>query len=603
MGKIIFKIGLCLLSILIVSYHVYLGTVNLYTFIIYLFSIGTCIWFLKDLAFNKLFNKKKLQTDEKFQALDVALIVILIILYLSLLQYFSHFPGQIHGDELVTAEVSFYLPPIDKINWFAGYPPNGWWVAEFPVYFFILQKPFFSILGPSLAAIHLSAWPYHILIVIFLYLLSKEYFSSRFFAFLTVFILGFLAPNLYISSLGLHFYSSTLFLLASVYFLIRLFKTRERKYSLLCGMFTAFSYLMYTSSYIVLPIVLTCTAIQALTEKSIKPVKLVIPALVLFMVIMLPFGIYAATKVNYFGQRIGQVNFISGEWGDTQKKVQSGETIWSLITAHIVKNFQALYTKDIGGQGGYHFGYQALFNPLTAILLLIGFIVCVVEVGRMCYGVSGDQNRLLKRNFLIFVLIVVAASLANMVLSWPAGAFHRSSLMFPFIALIITIGIVFVSQKIKFKHISQIIVILLTAAFVITNFNTAISMIPTGPDEFSNIANYIEEHFPEGTHFDVAAYGSYVIERAMLFLLSNKYSFHSDRHVVILSENNGTRPIIVLTHLPEYISTLNTTFPNGTFIGLEGDPYFHSHFIFIPSNYTNVTSILANDESKRITEI
>ncbi len=574
------RIAILLACIAIVLYRIHSGKDNLLTLAAYLMSIVMCILILKDSVLNYTFKKSK-QTN--LEQKDVLLIISLIVLQIAVLQYFSQFPNHWAYDEVITARISYFLPPIHEIKWFIGYP-DGFpeWVAKFAIPFFILQKPFLHILGPSIESIRISTLPYNILIIIYLYLLAKQLFGRRLFAFTTTTTFAFLAPHLFIDSIGLHFVSSTFLVLAAFYHFVRLQKTSEKKHAILCGVFAALGFLTYASSYIALPLLVLFAFIETICTRSLKPVKFMIPAAIIFLVILCPFVFYALTKENYFLQRVNQIKFFGGEHSDPQRQMERGANPLELFKKQIEANIQSVYKAGIGGIGGYSFGYQALFNIPTLTFIILGSILALY------------QGVFLKRRALAYMLITVMASfIFGMVLNIPPGAFHRFSLAFPFIAVLINLAIVSLSDlSSHFKKVTFLpgliptISILILVGLVLVNIQSMRTMISNEQlPESRTLAAYIQE-FPEGSVFKIASFPTYVLERELLFLTRNKYNISTDYHINLMNENISRILIIHLNDLP-LIERHLPRLPNGTMVDTVDSVKLRDHKIFIPQNMTN----------------
>jgi len=551
----------------IVLFDVYSNSVDLFTFATYLFSIAMCLWILKDFGG---FQKSRHKTKDIKK--DISIIISLVILQLLVLNYFSNIPSHYHWDEFIEAYTSFSLPPAKQLNWVAGYPQSGW-VARFPVLFFILQKPFLTILGPSVESMRVSTWPYHIFILIFLYALAKELFASRFFTFIASAVHIFFAPNLYISSLDVHFVSSTLFLLASLYYLLRLFKLRDKKSSILCGVFIALSYLTYPASYVALPLVLLFAIIEA-KQQSWRIFRLLVPALLICMVILLPFVAYAATHQNYFAERASQISFLSGTRSDTLKKVEAGEHISSLLATQLVTNIKSLYTPGIGGTDGYFFGGQAFFNPFTFVLFLAGCMLCVY------HAVRGKSTALL-----YVLMTIIAAFVLGMVFNFPPAGFHRMSVVFPFISLVIAIAIYTAGMFAKRVHktLEVLVPICLIAVFVLTNFASALSMAPLPgndviKDDSLYITNYIQDNLPQGAFIQIMAPPAYHLQRELFFRTHNKYNFTTHQEL-----KQPVDAVVILWPTTEKMKQLMEKFPEGIVIDSVSGIQLTNHTIFVPN--------------------
>lgn len=493
--------------------------------------------------------------------------------------YFSSFPFHYIQDEFIAAYISFFLPPLTNLNWFSTFPIDKTeWVNHFPVLLFILQKPFLQIFGPSLESIRLSVWPYIILTILYLFLIAREYFSSRLFSFLTVTMFIFLAPNLYLSSLGVHFGSSTFFFLASLYYFILLKKNHEKKHAILCGIFSALGYLTLTSFYIVLPFLLILLSIESIKEKSLRLMKLFLPSLIIFFVILLPFGVYAQTKNNFFTQRINQVNFLYGSSSNTQGQLHSGQQLPELLKNHMIINLKSFYTDGWGGNNDYWFGHKALFNPLTFVLLLIGCITALYK--------TFSEKRLIYSYPLFIVLIIF---FFGMFLTIPAGAFHRIFLVFPFIALLIAMSLSFLSKTLNLISQStlatQTILIVILFIFALTNLNSATEMIKkdvpiSNLSDSLYINSYLRKHVSKGTTILISAFPSYHLQKELFFRTNNSYTFVTNNFSSLLPLIKQN-PMILLYPDTSQVQQLQRLFPRGKMIDTIDGSRLKHHTLFI----------------------
>lgn len=562
----------------IVAHHVYKDSVTLFSLIFYLLSIIFCCLYFSTPSIKNGLSIAKLRINSH----DFIFINILMLLQLFLLQYFANFPFHYIQDEFIAAYISFHLPPLTNINWFSTFPIDKTeWVNQFPILLFILQKPFLQVFGLSVESIRLSVWPYIILTILYLFLLAREYFSSRLFSFLTVAVFIFLAPNLYLSSLGVHFASSIFFILASLYYFILLQKNHEGKHAILCGIFSALGYLTYTSYYIVLPFLLMLLSIESIKDKSLRPIRLLLPSLIILFVILLPFGVYALTKHNFFTQRANQVGFLQTTWSNTQGKLHSGQQFSELFKKNITTNIRSLYTDDLGGNNDYWFGHKALFNPLTFALLLIGCITALYK--------TFSEKRLIYSYPLFIVLIIF---FFGMVLTIPAGAFHRTFLAFPFIAVLIAMSFNFLSKTLNLISRSalatQTILIVILFIFLLTNFNSATEMIKkdvpiSSLSDSLYINSYLKKHIPKGTSILISAFPSYHLQKELFFRTNNSYTFVTNYFpslLPLLKQN----PMILLYPDTSQIQQLQRLFPRGKIIdNIHGSKLKH-HILFIPSS-------------------
>lgn len=452
----------------------------------------------------RMFWKK---TRHILEIQDVVFLVGAGIVALILLAYFSSIPSHFHQDEFITAYTSLSLPTVTKIDWFAAYPQV--WVSQFPILFHVLQKPFFSLFGPSVWAVRISVWPYYVGILFFLYAIAKRIFPGS--EKIVIFLFIFFAPMLYLSSMGLHFISSTFFFIASLYFTIAYD-------AVLLGLFTALSYLTYTSSYVVGPIVL----LSALYLR-----RKLLPVVVVVLVILLPFLAYAGFVNNFFVQRIDQVNALSGSWSDLPEKMKHGQSIVSLIFNQTGNALRSLIQPGIAGLGGYNFGKLALFEPVGFVLFILGF-------------------RFLK--FFPIVLAIVFPFITNFVLSTQPPAFHRISLLYPLFAL--SMGVVLARQK-------RAVIIIVVSLFALSNLNHVRTMIDNDktlyPQNSRLIAQYLLKNIPRGSTVSIAAFPAFHLGQELVFRTNNGYRFVSDYR---------GETLIILNPAPSVLSQLSKEYPD-----------------------------------------
>lgn len=509
---------------------------------------------------------------------ETIIISILITSYLSLLYYFSSFKFHYQEDEFITAYISFFLPPLNKIDWFSVVPNKQDWLTQFPVFYFFIQKIFFKVLGPSLETIRISTWPYHIITVLYLYLIGKIYFVKKGLQqFLPPLMYIGLAPNLYLSSLGLHFISSVAFFTASFYYFLLIIKRGRILYTILCGVFMGLSYLTYSSSYIVLPLLTCFILFESVIKRTLKYIKLFGVSLIISLLIIFPFIVYAITEDNFFIQRVNQVNLSNST--ETQQQLKSGISFFLVITNATQINFKSLFIKDIGGINEYYFGHQALFNPLTFILLIIGAICCI-----LIFLKKVKQNTI----HLYPPFIFLTAFSLGMVLTVPTGAFHRIYISFPFIALIIAIGIDLVLKKIKYHLVFTLGLILL---FGTSNLISVQKMIKEDQNisiltDSVYLESVIKENAKKESRVFVSAYPAYHIGKELVFRTENLYKIKTDYFPTIFPLLRNSDFLVL--HYPEksQVEQLYNKFPNGILISKIGEYNLKYHNIFL-TNYGN----------------
>ena len=447
----------------------------------------------------------------------------LAVLQLAAAAYFASPPAHFHYDEFITAYASLTLGPIQSIDWFAAYPPSGW-VAKFPIPFFALQAPLLHLLGPSVEAVRVSTWPYLVGIVVYLWLLARTHFPERWPAFAAVALLVGLAPSLYLSSLGVHFASSTLCLLAAVYHWTR----KSPGHSVLCGVWVALCYLTYTSSYLALPL---------LAPFALAAPLLGLRALGAFAATVLPFGVYAASHHNYFWERPTQV-----------------KAAWSWQT--LADALATLYGPG-GGVTHYHFGHLSFFEPLTPGLLLVGALVAA----RLAWRERRETR-------LIPIAAIAMAFVFGVVMTNPPGALHRLGVALPFVALLLAAAL----RALPGRLVPGAVL----AALLCANWLHAEAMIRAEPMPPSvPIAQLLVRELPPGTNLTIAADPTFHLERELFFRTGNAFRMETGWWDDISEDLEG-EPVVLYMPSAESLAELDRRFPGGRLFELE------KHAVWLP---------------------
>jgi 4-amino-4-deoxy-L-arabinose transferase-like glycosyltransferase len=551
------------------------GEGALIALLLYLLSISSCL----ALLYGRRLRRDVLQRVFPIEGADLAVLCGVLSLQLVALVYFSSFPLHFVQDEFITGYASYELPAFHEIDWFAGYPPEGQFIAQFPILYFALQKPFLVLLGPSLEAIRVSTWPYHLLTVALVYLLGREVFGRRGWAAAAAVIYVLLAPNLYMAGYGTHNISSTCFFLASVYFATLMMRRNSRGYAVACGVTATLGYLTYTASYLTIPLLLLFVALVAAFQWSRRPFELFSIVLVIVVVGLLPFVSHAFSGHNYFLQRSDQVNSISAFWGEDGRGRQSDESAFRLFRDHVRLNIQSLYTPGIGGITDYWFGKQALFDRLTLALLLIGMAVATV----------GGLTR--RRGLALLVVSVPLATFVfGMLLTLPAGGFHRTTLAFPFVALLIALALRFafdLLRRVTDQRAAHVVsTSLLVGALALANLTSALTMV-RAEEEISALLDsvpmteFIEREIPPGSRIVIAAFGNYHLRQEIYIRTGGAYRVDVRPFEEAL-EGAGASVIVIWRPSAEQLDTLREARLDGRVLDqVYGVPLEH-HRIFVP---------------------
>lgn len=522
-------------------------------------SLKSLIFWLLSIKFSIIVFKRT--TKEKVEKKDFILsdIILLSIVSISFLLFFGLQPFHFHYDEAITAYTSFTLPSLTKIDWFSVFPEKGQWVSQFPILFYILQKPFL-VLKPNLLMVRISTWPYTIGTTIFLYLLIKT-ISNRKMAIVGAFCFITLSSQLYLGSLGLHFHASVFFFILSIYSFVKLEESRQFKYSMLLGLSMATSYMTYTSSYITAPIILLFMFFSVFRKKKSGLLELYLKSLAIFTVAFFPLLIYAIKIDNFFVQRIDQVNIFNGAWKSQTETFSNFATFLNLLKFYTFESLQSLFFPNIGGHGEYWFGKESFFELFGSGLFILGLTSLLIRI-------ISKKNV----NLLFMLLIIIITFVSTMILTIHPPPFHRLGIAYPFIGFVIAEGIFLATSIINgfFKKtvFLNLTIIILTLSFSFSNVNHTLKMINKDsklkPLDVIAVTNYLDGNIKPNAHIEIAAYPANAFGKELLFRTNNKYLINTN-YLDYLTIKRGD---ILILHSPDQktISRVNNIFPDALII-------------------------------------
>jgi hypothetical protein len=551
---------------------VYLGHYGTDILVVYLVSIVSLI-----LALSGGRLRLRRPRLSRRAVVTAAPILFLVILQLALSRYFASFPEHFHQDAFVTAFISYQLPDLTQIQWFVGYPAKDDWVAQFPILFFVLQKPFFMVLGPTADAVLESVWPYLALTTIYLYLLAYELLPRRSFAFAAGLAAVLFAPSLYLSSLGVHFHSSTFFLIACSYHLLRLMRTDGRAHAVACGLFAACAYLTYPSSYVAVPLLLGFVALEALARRSTRPIRLFLPSLAMLAFVMLPFIVSSLSGSDFLTQRVGQINSLSGDsYG--KPALAYGSKALSFLEQELEYNMKSLYEPGyVATVTGYLFGNQAFLSPLA---------LCLFVLGNLC----GLFRALFRgeRGYVLVSATLVVAFVTGMALTLPSGGFHRVSIAYPFVGLTIALGAFLPVMALEWAlpriprawPIGQLATAALVVAFCVTSFSRATEMVePDQMHDSPTVARYVEENLPAGETVGIAFARNYHLGRELFFRTGGRKFVTGSLDDIL---DHPTSSVFILAYAtPPEVDEIKQKYPGVTFLATVDGVRLKDHYIVV----------------------
>ena len=413
-------------------------------------------------------------------------------------------PARVHGDELITAYFSL-TEDLSPARFFAEVPRvRVEWVSQFPTPFFLIQRAFLAVFGDHIAGVRLSVQPYVFLVAVLLFLFAREV-ADRATAWIAVTISTFLAISLYLETLGLHFISSTALFLAFCLAGAHALRSGRQADALATGVLCGACYLFYTSSYVALPLMLLVGGWQLVRHRGRGWGHLLALPLLGFAVTLAPFAAHALAHYNYFHSRLAQVSLLSGHWSDVPERVARGESLLAILATHTEKAVLSLGKGGIGGHGGYWFGHQGLFDPLSLLLLLAGIGLALRQAGR-------------RPALLVAVGVAVATFVSGVVLTIPPPAFHRWSLAWPFLALLMALPIrklLDLQRWTPFARVGSVVAVLLLFASLNLGRFTQATLGETVPLELS-LGEMINSRFPDKKLY-VAAFPGQAYEKLAYF--------------------------------------------------------------------------------------
>jgi hypothetical protein len=418
-----------------------------------------------------------------------------------------------HIDEYLSAHFSYSLPPLGELDWFGVYPPIGVWICQFPLFYFFFQKLFFLVFGLSTLSMRLSELPYIIGIFTFLFLIGRRLYNEKV-GLTAITLLALFSPDLYITRWSLHFTSSTAFFLAATYFLVASIQTNKKLYFALFGTTLGLCYMTYYSSYIAAPLFILYIGALLITRKvNLPTLKNLILSAGIFLYSISPLFIYANFVDNFFTQRTEQVKLINGQWSPYQDVEINPQSLFEILQKQVYVSVEALYTDEVGGHAGYWFGKMAFFDIITFVVFIISIIYFLYASIR-----KRDVHK-------VFLLASVSAGfISGMVLTIPPPAFHRISVIYPFIALILAITLVEVYTSLKSRNMRLAFPIFITCLTLILagnvfHFSKILVKDYADDIDFPLIETNLKEE--NVTKLYIASFESYSLGK-VLFIRSNQ---------------------------------------------------------------------------------
>jgi Dolichyl-phosphate-mannose-protein mannosyltransferase len=462
---------------------------------------------------------------------------------------------RVHGDDMLTAYFSATYDLAHR-DFFAPVPADpADWVSQFPSPFFVLQKLFFLAFGESLLTVKLSTLPYVLATSALLFAIARELLDERA-AVLALAVYAFFGPSLYLETLGLHFISSAAVFLAFFYFALREFRGGETRFAVLAGLSAGACYLFYLSSFLALPLAALFFLLGAVDKRG-RRIGSNLLLFALGVAAMLgPFLADGLVVPGYFLRRFDQVSLLDGEWSPFRREARGDASALGILWQNLRLSVHALYQPGIGGQGGYDFARRELLEPVALILVTLGFLRAVLLARR-------------HPEWWLLLLGVCGSFLGGLVLTIPPPAFHRFSIAFPLLSLLMALPLHAVLTGPRGSAAFRRVV---TAALLCGLITTQLiyfqsTTLPERGSTPLRLASFINHRFP-GRALYVAAFPAFAFEKIYRFVPGRTASrVVSDYHAQLLRTfDPGERYVYLITLPKDFDAAFEQRDPHGRII-------------------------------------
>lgn len=334
---------------------------------------------------------------------------------------------RLHGDEYLEA---YFADTQDfrHQSFFTLMPERGEWIARFPQPHFLIQRLFFEASGanPRTLQIRLSVQLYSAAVGVTLFLIAEE-LSGAAAGWIAVVLYAFFAPSAYLETIGVHFVSATAALCWFFHRALRLRRRGELFDAALAGLACGLCYLTYYSSYLAFPLLAAFTGIGLLRGAGRRALTGFSAATGMVLAVVAPFAANLVTLQNSLTYRARQISLLTGHWSPHREAIAQGrESPAAVVWDNLVLCLRSAVRDGLGGQGGYEYGRLAFFDGLTLVFFLAGAVFCLAAWRR-------------RPELLLVLGVVAAAFFGYVVLTIAPPAWHRLSVAFPFVALVMAL--------------------------------------------------------------------------------------------------------------------------------------------------------------------
>jgi hypothetical protein len=177
------------------------------------------------------------------------------------------------------------------------------------------------------------------------------------------------------------------------------------------------------------------------------------------------------------------------------------------------------------------------------------------------------------------LVVVVLGFVLGMVLTQPAGAFHRIVVVFPFAGLLAAMALEAVGVGLgRWVRPARLALPLLGAAvLVLVNWAALERMIELdGRKPTVAVASYLMTHAEPGAHVTIAGDPVFHLQRELYFRTGDRFRFKTGWFGDVVGELGGG-PIVVYAPQDDQVAQLRARFPGWSFVdevdGLKLDKY------------------------------
>lgn len=517
-------------------------------------------WWLSTILIGILvfYMERKTGYTMRFRLKD-ALTLFTVTLFPVIVRILCYRSNWIHGDDIITGYFSAHIDLL-KYNFFSLVPSDpAEWVAQFPAPYFFLQKMFFTLFGESLLTIKLSVLPYVGIVSVMTFLITRKLYNTGTAA-IAVMFASFLPVSLYLETLGLHFISSTAVFLIFLYLSLLYSQRRSPLISFLLGVSCGFCYLFYLTSFIAIPYLLFLFIYDTYKIWDCSVLKNILIVVFGIILTLSPFLTFFIKYGDIGSFRPMQVSLLTGTWSGVPEKVKKGQNPVDFLRESTVSVIKSFNTDGVGGHGGYDFGHLAFFEKYTFYYFIFTLGISIVLV--------------FKKRQVVIIYIILIMSFLTTVFSTLPPAYHRMSLSFPFIAIILSCPLYIFLRYIRIPdYVKFFIIIFFIFGYSILNLNyfqqavTIDAIKSTSNNKDLELSQYLSKNFPHRNMY-VASYPGFGFQKVYYFSQNKTIgNIKTDYHSTYLDTFNTHEKYVYVILFPhDFDDTFRKLDKNGRII-------------------------------------